>query len=238
MNNMPGKTMGSESVFVTVPEAASILGVTSSRVHVFGQSGYLEEHYPEGRRPEKKRFLREDVLNLKELREQVKGSRALKIPQVAMKAYLSAKRTERRLEELLRYLGINTRTLPEDPDQIRAFYLYFEHFSKAAPNLSPEEILDKARDLQGITEEYLELTVSITGRKDAWEVFAKSAKILASKCSVGTVQRMFVDHARANLRNITYFYVRGSQGVRAAERMFPKEGYVTELVHTMYPFKD
>jgi hypothetical protein len=236
---MSEKSMGSDNVYVTPDEAALILGVLVGQIHAWSRSGLLEPHYPDGPRPKRlggKRFLREEILALKELREeQGKGSPKLRIPQIAMRAFVSSRRLERKLEELMNYLGLSVRTLREDEEEVRAFYVSVQEFVQSPGNNTQLEIADWAKKLAGVTDGYLHLIQAVTGDDFAWAMLLELGKTLASQCSPGTNARMYVDHAYRNAQNAAYLYLRSTKGVRAANKMFPKESYALDLVRTFFP---
>jgi hypothetical protein len=230
--------MGSESIFVNPVEAAQILGVSVDQVHTLHRKGFLEASYPEGRRPHNlagKRFRREDVLTLKELRAQCKGASPEKLQQLALQAIVVSKRVERRLNELTHYLGLTDSALSLEKERVIAFFTRVSDFVEEPRIDSPQEAIDWARQLLGVTEEFLELVALHTQEAEPWKVFLEAGKRLAAHCSTGTQARTYVDHARRNLRNAAYMYVRGEKGVRAADRLFPLEGYSNELIQTMFP---
>lgn len=237
---MPGKSLGSDSDYITPNEAAEMLGVTAGQVHAWSRSGLIDPHYPEGPRPNRlggKRFLREDVFCLMELREQSKGPLRLKIPQLAMRAFVSSRRTERKLNELMLHLGLSTHSLGLEEEQVKAFYLASAEFIMAPGTNTPAEIAEWSQKLMGITGDYLTLVAQVTGDKECWRIFAKVGAVLTHQCSAGTTARAYVDNACMNLQNASYLFVRGLSGQRTADKMFPKEGYITNLVRTFYPKK-
>jgi DNA-binding transcriptional MerR regulator len=232
---MAGKSMGSDSILVTMEEAAKILGVTLAHAHVYGQKGLLEPHYPEGNRRKGKRYLREDVYSLKELREQTKGAPNRDLYQLAVRAFILSRRTARQLEEIQHYLGFSSVALETDDEHIRAFLHAAEHRCLARLDRAPEEITDWAHKLLAINEEYIDRTVRVTEKPDVWQVFMNVAKRLTEECSPGTLARMYSDHARNHLRNVAYFYLRATKGQRVAGRIFPTEGYSLRLIQTLHP---
>lgn len=232
---MTGKSMGSDSILVTMEEAAKILGVTVAHAHVYGQKGLLEPHYPDGNRRMQKRYLREDVYSLKELKEQTKGAPNRDLYQLAVRSFILSRRTARQLEEIQHYLGLSSAALETDDEHIRAFLHAAEHRCRARLDRAPEEITDWARKLLAINEEYLDRTMKVTEKQDAWQIFMNVAKRLTEECSPGTLARMYADHARNHLRNVAYFHLRATKGLHAANRTFPKEGYSLRLIQTLYP---
>ena len=233
---MAGKSLGSDSAYITPGEAAQILAVTLGQVNAWSRSGLLEPRYPEGRRPQKlggKRFLREDVFALRELREQTKGG--MKLPQLAMRAFVTSRKLEQRLEELMSYLGLTSVSLGLEDTQVRAFHAAVEDFIEHPDGLDQPELVEWARRLMAITDAYLALDAQVVGDKEGWSMFIAAGHELSKQCSPTTTARMYVDHACRSLRHAVYLHLRSTRGAREADRMFPKEGYVLDLVRTFYP---
>lgn len=235
---MRPKDMGSAAELITAVEAAKILGVTVSQTHTLHRNGFIEAYYPEGRRPNQlagKYFRQEDVLLLKELREQLKDEPTAKLRQLAMRAVITSRRVERRLAELANYFGLDDVAPSLEKDQVVAFYVRVKEFTEDPRVRSQEDAIALAKRLLGVTEEYLELVALHTGDHEPWKVFLQTGKLLAGQFSPGTQVRVFIDHARRNMRNVCYFYIKGTCGTQVADKMFPQEGYSNALIQTMFP---
>lgn len=229
--------MGSTKTYLSPSEAAEILGVNVSQVHVLNRNGYLEAHYPEGRRNNltSKRFIQQDVLELREMREQLKDARGKKLHQIAAQALLTSRRVERRLEELVRYLGLSEHVLSAEKEDIVGFFETAWDFFREPTICTSEEVSEWAKKLLGITEEYLALVAQHTKEEEPWAIFMHVAQLLTDMASPGTEARTYVDHARRNLRNVAYFYVRRVRGARIADQQFPGEKYSDRLVRALIP---
>jgi excisionase family DNA binding protein len=226
--------MGSKEVYITVEQAAKILGVHFSQVHAWERAGWLEAYYPGGR-VGGKRFREEDVRDFLELRGPDGFGFRWKLPQLAMKAVISSRRSEKRIEEIARYLGLDAPSLGVEKEEVLVFLAKLEEFRKTPKVKKQVEAIELARTLLAVTEEYLDLVSSYTGDKEPWKVFLDTAKILAEQCSPGTDARGFAEHARRNLRNVAYFYLRASKGPHEAGRLFPGESYTSRLIRTLFP---
>jgi hypothetical protein len=152
-----------------------------------------------------------------------------------MRAFVSSRRTERRLEELMLYLGLTTASLGIEDEQVRSFHAAATDFLVNPGILAQTEIVEWAQKLLTITEEYLALVVRTTGDKDAWKMFTAVVLELAKQCSEGSTARMYVEHSRRNLRNASYFHIRDVKGTREADKTFPREGYTLRLARTFFP---
>lgn len=226
--------MGSEESYLTVLEAAKELSVHPSQIHSWNRAGWLEAHYPNGRLGGK-RFRVEDVKEFQELRGLEKSGLRCKLPQLALKAIVTSRRAERRIEEIAHYLGLDAPALSLDKDDITSLYLKLQSFCAYPVIKDQVEGIELAKTLLGITEEYLSLVEKYVGVTDPWEIYMESAKTLAAQCSPGTDARGFAEHARRNIRNVAYFYLRTNKGAHEAKRVFPGESYSSKLVRTLFP---
>lgn len=231
---MSGKGMGSDGTYITVEEAAAIHGVHVSQVHAWSRGGMLEAYYPKGRRAGK-RFRRQDVLDLLELREQEWAGLRKKLPQLALEAIVTSRRVEKRLNELVYYLGLSEEQLAVGKDEVVMLFVQVQSFLDIPIVENHEAAIRWARVLLGITEDYLGLVSLYLEEPEPWAIYMELGRVLASKCSPNTSARMFIEHARKNLRNVAYFYLRGSKGARVAGHLFPGESYSGRLLQTLFP---
>lgn len=226
--------MGSEEAYLTVEETAKQLAVHPSQIHAWNRAGWLEAHYPNGRLGGK-RFRPEDIQDFQELRGLEKSGLRCKLPQLAMKAIVTSRRAERRIEEIANYLGLDAPALSPDKEDVVLMYMKLQSFCARPSIKDQQEAIEMAKSLLGITEEYLSLVEQYTGDKEPWQLYTEVAKALAGQCSPGTDARGFAEHARRNLRNVAYFYLRSTRGAREAGKIFPGENYSSKLVRTLFP---
>jgi len=231
---MSGKAMGSDETYISAEAAAQIHNVHVSRVHAWSRNGLLEAHYPNGR-PGGKHFRRTDVLDLLELTENERSGLRRKLPQVALQALLASRRVEKRLNELVQYLGLTQEVLSSEKNDVVLLFVQIQYFLEPPVDRSPEVALQWARRLLGVTEEYLELVAQHLGEPEPWKLYVELARVLAEIHGPSSNARMFIEHARRNLRNAAYFYVRRAKGTHAAARIFPGESYSGKLVQTLFP---
>lgn len=224
---MRKKTMGSTDLYVTPAEAAELLGVSVEMVHVYDRKQLLEAYYPNGRKAGK-RFLAEDVYALVELRQEHKGDFLRRLPQIAMRAVVTSRRVEKRLDELMQFLGLNDVVLPLDATSIALLHFQVEKALVQPRVEDQQELLDWAKKLLAINEEYLDLVKLHLGDEYPWKPYLDLARKLSEAC--GGRQRSFLEHARANLRNVAYFYERSWRGPKEAEKLFPGERYSGRLL--------
>lgn len=217
--------------YLNLNEAAKVLNTSVSMVHVFDRRGILTAHYPDSRRAGK-HFLREDVYALAELRKLGIDKNS---DQMVMRALVASRRAEKKVDDLMFYLGFNEEALGTEKTEVVAFFIRAEESLKEPKIHGPEDVRRWARKIQAITEEYLELVHAYTGEPEPWKVFLDLARQLASISEPGSPERVFMDHARANLRNVAYFYLRTYKGPRQADKAFPNERYSGKLISRMYP---
>lgn len=224
--------MPSSSLYLTVSETAEVLGVSASMVHVFDRRRLLESHYPDGRKAGK-RFVADDVYALAELRAEHKGDFMRRLPQIALKAAVTSRRVEKRLNELLEFLGLNDVVLSVEPGDVIELHRSVEALPRR-PRLEDEaEILAWAKKILAINEEYLDLIKMSTGDPYPWKPYLELGRVLSAIAKGRT--KSFIEHARANLRNVAYFYERSYRGPREAEKMFPNERYSGRLMRRLLP---
>lgn len=226
------KTMGSTGLYLTPVETAEVLGVSVEMVHVYDRRQLLEAYYPDGRKAGK-RFLAEDVYALHELRQEHKGDFLRRLPQLAMRAIVTSRRVEKRLDELMQFLGLNDTVLSLEPTNVTLLHFQVEKALTLPRAEGDAELLDWAKKLLAINEEYLDLVKLHLGEEYPWKPYLDLARVLSEK-SEGR-QRSFIEHARANLRNVAYFYERAYRGARAAEKLFPGERYSGKLLRRILP---
>jgi hypothetical protein len=226
------KTMGSTGLYLTPQETAEVLSVSVEMVHVYDRRQLLEAYYPDGRKAGK-RFLAEDVYALAELRQDQKGDFLRKLPQLAMRAVVTSRRVEKRLEELMQFLGLNDVALSLEPRDVALLHFQVERALEMPKIEGDHELLDWAKKLLAINEEYLELVKMHLGDDYPWKPYLDLARKLSERASGR--HRSFIEHARANLRNVAYFYERSFRGPKAAERTFPGERYSGRLLRRVLP---
>lgn len=224
--------MGSTGLYLTPAETAEVLGVSVEMVHVYDRKQLLEAYYPEGRKAGK-RFLAEDVFALHELRQEHKGDFLRKLPQLAMRAIVTSRRVEKRLDELMQFLGLNDVALSLEPTDVAMLHFNVEKALTMPRAEGDQELLDWSKKLLAINEEYLDLVKMHLGDEYPWKPYLDLARVLSEKC--GGRQRSFLEHARSNLRNVAYFYERAWRGPREAEKLFPGERYSGRLLRRVLP---
>lgn len=218
--------------YMTKAEAAEALGVTAKMVDVYDRRLLLEAHYPKGARAGK-HFLREDVFALADLRAEHKGDFLRRIPQIALRAAAASRRVEKKLDDLMSFLGLNDAALSLEVTDIAAFHLQVEDAARAPVHAA--DVMDWAKKLLAVHEEYFELVHLHLGDDEPWKPYLELARELARKARPGSRDSIFIEYARANLRNVAYFYERTFRSPREADAKFPGERYSGRLLQRIVP---
>ena len=157
-----------------------------------------------------------------------------KLPQLAMRAIVSTKRTERRLDELMEYLGLVGETLSTGKDDVVALCLQSEATLREPPVKDDAMVMHWAKKLLAVTEEYLELVCLYKGDEEPWKLFMQLG-VEMTKRAESERAKAYIEHARRNLRHVAYFYERGAKGIKAANARFPDERYSGKLLQRLLP---
>lgn len=220
--------------YMTKAESAEVLGVSISMVEVFDRRQLLEPHYPEGPKAGK-RFLAEDVYALAEIRKQYGNDFTRRLPHIAMKAVVASRRVEKKLDELMNYLGLTSTVIGSEKEDVVTLHLCVEAAVEADHLESDAGIVEWAKKLLAVTEDYFAMVKDICGDEEPWKPYLELAKKLAGQAGPSSRARMYIDHARASVRNAAYFYERAFRGARAANKMFPGERYSARLLQRLMP---
>lgn len=230
--------MGSEGVFVDVDEAAALLGVTPQMVNKYVENGVLTAHYPDmksGSTRGKRRFRRDDVEALSELRDAGIGSDFASLRSHLLGMAVKVRRHERVLDELMNYLGMSDHRLPSDLEGVMSLHMEAQEMCEATLEANDQRDVIWARRLLPISEEYLDVVKHYTKEEKPWEVYMQSLKrLLEIHAHPGPV-RTVLEHALLNLRNAAFLFVSQTQDVRAAKREFPHASYTGRVYNLLFP---
>lgn len=212
---------------MTVPEAADVLGVSTSQVHRYVKKGIL---VPTSSTPT--RFDRADVHELATLRA-MSESDGLKVEELALRAAAIAARADRRLNELLVLMRVEVEDLDVTEQGVVAFDLDVAQAIAGMDEITPIEAQVWAHRAIAVTEEYLELLQRYVGQEEPWSLLAVLLKELYARFPKGKLGAELAYAAR-NLRNVAYFYLRRREGSRQANRIFPEGGLLKELAAMIF----
>jgi hypothetical protein len=228
---MSRKIRGSAPGYITAVQASAILHVALSTIYGLVRKGQLQRHSPPGL-AKGRYFKEEDVLCLKEARDVRGRKRRIGIENVAMQAVVASKRVERKLEQLLCYLGISSESLRLEEEDIRGLRLKIKSILKQGV-IQAGMVIPWAGKMLAITEDYLELVELYEKESKPWVLYQKFCDFLLGFSPAQTKARKYIEHAQRNLRNASYFYVRGREGARKANLLFPGENVTGRLLQIM-----
>lgn len=222
--------MGSTGLYLTPQEAAEALGVSLDMVHVYTRRGLLDPHYPNGKLG-RKQLRAEDVYALAALRAEHKGDIFKRLPQIAMRAAVTSRRVEQKLDELMAFLGVNDTVLSLESRAITELHQAVEAAINNPLIENDNDIMEWAKKILAINEEYIELLKMHVKTDPPWKPYLELASILGGLAKGRS--RMYIEHARTNMRNVAYFYERSFRGATAANKMFPGERYSGRLLQRL-----
>jgi hypothetical protein len=208
---------------VSLVEAARLLGISDRGVLGYIRQGLLANKG--GRHP---------LISLQEVSSVAgllaNGLKLSTIARHALRALVSATRSERRLERIEALLGIDVAMLETDEKDVLQFYNQCTAtLLEPTEELPPDSILRWAYSLSGITEEYLALVKYYTNNVEPWAPYMEVAQKL---CECAPTEKFkyrkdlevayaYLRSARQQLRRVAYFYIRRVYGPRIANAACP-----------------
>lgn len=225
----------SEDKTVSKADAAQLLGVSLSTLTVFTKKGILSPAIEGERSSPKTRYLLSDISSVLEALN--KKWNLVSIGHTALRAYVTAKRAERKVNELLTMMGLHERELPTDEESVQALYIQAQDDLKKTA-FSAEEVLFWSRVFLKIGEEYFSLVETYTGSTEPWRYFLLLGQHLATQkggVSPADIERQaayrYLTYARQNMRSAAYFSIREKYGHRKAAQVIPDgSGTVDDLL--------
>ena len=221
--------MARYSRLLTPKEAAEILDISVRQLNNLCHSNTLSALYPDGGGLNASRFFDEDaVMAYLEIKD-----KKLDISQLAAitrQAYVISRATERKLEQVMHYLGLDLPHLSHKRADVLRLYVQVEDALEIADrDLKPEKILEWARIFYAVGEEYLWLIEEVVEDPEPWKTLLELANTLyknAPRREFNNDKRLasaygFLDAGRKNVRNVAYFYIRNKHGVQLASLAFP-----------------
>lgn len=207
-------------------EAAEILGLSARSLKRLVKKGMLHPIHTDKLKPYS--FLEHEVVALAEARKDKRmGFR--EVQAMSKQAYATARSTEKVLQQVIRFLGIDIPRLSLNPEDVRALHLRAEDAQVMDFYPTATEVLGWARIFQAIDDNYLDMVKQVSRVDEPWKAYLDLATLLDTrapehvlsadaelKVAVGCVSA-----ARRNLRNVTYFYIRQQYGKRVAARAIP-----------------
>lgn len=212
---MPNKIEKSQDITVSRKEAALILGVSTDHVLKLAESGLLR------RLGRPARFLEQEVKDLAQVRKYGRKSEA-----VAQQAFALARRLEKELAEIRMLLRLDGPKLPVEKPEVVQLLARVERLCVLG-TVDAQEIDEWIRLLLAVDEVFLGLVSKLTAKEEVWLPFLEAAQIVFEHAQ--QEERNKADFMRRNMRNVCYFVVREEQGIRKANKLFPKGSFVETL---------
>jgi hypothetical protein len=236
---MDRKFMGSE--LLTGPEAASLLGVDLKTIARMARNGWITPHYS-GSSRKSPRYKREEILAITELKNWRRPDLAT-VNRIAVQALVRSRAVEKRLEQLCILLGADgSRLETSEEEVVRLFLRVEDQLALPEMRLESQDVLEWGRIFLGMNEEYLELVRLYITPPEPWGIFVELARRISEKAADASAMELrsayaYFEVARRSLRNVAYFYIRRTEGVREARKRFPDSvgDYKTTLISTVFP---
>jgi len=235
---MTKKVMGTPPEKLTRNGAAKILKVAVRTLGSYVEQGLLIP-VREGR---KVFFRRSEVVALLEvLRE---GRDLPAVTTMAMRAFIRAEICEKKLNDLLSFLGFTSIPLETSARGVLELYERAKGFHDLDAGLSDAgQVFHFAKELLAMTEEYLRLVAHHTGDGEPYAVYLKACAKIAE---LAPAPRLLYDHelaaaygyvasARRHVRSLAYFYVRSEYGRDVADKSFIGDNAFDPVITTLFP---
>lgn len=234
--------MGTPADTIPFKTAAKMLGVTPGTIYRMVQQGALTAVPRAGGRIREQHFRTHDVAALAEARSKPRKPAAL----LAEQAIALSKSNARRLDELCRVLGLDVAVLETSEEAIVALYLKAEEMQlgeRMRVRENPKEILEWARAIYAIDENYLSLVHHFTAIEEPWDVFLRLAQRL---CEEAPHERFalhkelehaygYLEAARRSIRHVAFFYNRQKTTRIKDARFDEKEDYAEPIIRLLFP---
>lgn len=223
---------------VSVRTACRMLGVAPRTLDAMVRQGTIDAVYTGPRATRK--FAVHEVAALAEIRH-----RKMDLPQtaaLAMRAFVTAKANERRLDELFKILGLKRIVLETTTTEVVSLY------EKAQLALDTErmptigELEEWAGIFYAIDESYLRLVQQCTASEEPWKLYLD----LSTKYANGRKYEYFdavpelraaydqLEAARRHLRVVAYMFCRETKGVSLANSLFGSRQIADRLLTVMF----
>ncbi len=233
---MQAESMGSIELINT--QAASVLlGVSTDMVYRLARRGDLTPRYPQGRGLNvPKHFHPEEVSALVAERERDDFD-VKKLSSRVAQAHALARSLERRIELLESMLGRRAWPLPTDEEEVIALYARAQD-EQQKPATSVSAIMEWARILVAMGNEFLDLTEAYTGDPDCWRAYTYMVDIMLIEAPVERLNfdreleaaYGYLDVGRRNLRAAAYFFIRSRHGSHVANQQLDAEEGHAEIL--------
>jgi len=233
---MATESMGSNGL-IDVKAAGAVLGLSPDMVYRLARRGDLTPRYPRGKglnvpvhfHPEEVSALvaerERDDFDVKKLSSRVAQTNAL------------GRSLERRVELLEKMLNRRAWPLPTDEESVIALYARAQD-EQEKPAKRVSDIIEWARILVAMGEEYLDLTEAFTGDTECWKAFSHLVDIMLIEAPIERLNfdrelegaYGYLDVGRRNLRAAAFFFIRNRYGSHVANQQLDAEECHAEIL--------
>ena len=233
--------MGTPEDIVTIEEAARILGVCHRMVHKLVRDRLLHPVPLPGPNKLKKYFRLADVAAYAET--QTKKISLADVATMADRAYAVSCGNEKRITNLMRVLGLDSKVLETTEEAVVSLVLRMEDTTLSPPVPKAKDVMEWARTFLAVNEGYLNLVASYTASEEPWAPFMHLAQVLSEGMPTDALVADkeleeaygYLEAGRRNLRHVGYFYIRERHGSKKADMLFPvEEDYATPVMTMLY----
>lgn len=233
---MRAESMGSDGL-IDVKAAGVVLGLTTDMVYRLARRGDLSPRYPRGKGLNvPMHFHPEEVSACVAEREQKDFDIKKLSSRVAQTSALT-RSLERRVELLETMLSRRAWPLPSDEEAVIALYTRAQD-EQQDPAKAISDIMEWARVLVAMGEEYLDLTEAFTGDTECWKAFSHMVDIMLINAPVKRFNfdreleaaYGYLDVGRRNFRAAAFFFIRNRYGSQVANQQLDAEECHAEIL--------
>lgn len=228
-----------ENSLVTAAEAAECLAITARQLSGLVRRGVI--------RPVQKKLFH--PADLKRVAEELRGTISVEEAyRRSTQAYLATRRVERKLDQVLRFMGARYKPLSINSADIETLYAKMAQLMKAPTDTLPFLEVDKwARTLFRMDEHYFEAVKEVISDDEPWVTpfdFGKHLLANAPQAKFHIDMNLagaygLLSYAQEHLLRVSYFWTRGVYGKEIASARFPDvRGNVNDTIMTLMAVHD
>ncbi len=220
-------------------QTAQILGISTRQLYNVVRQGRL---FPidRGARQAEMRFRPDEVYALLSVKS--RGLDLADTTNLAVQAHALSRATMRRLDRLVRFMGLEINRLDYNEDAVYHLHLKAKNaLNSDLAGMSFSNVMDWATTLNAIDESYLRIVEEYTLDQSPWSTYLTLANAVFDQTPVSVIKApstsaayACLDVARKSLRRAAYFYVHTKHGATIADDVFT-EGIDEEIIGHLYP---
>lgn len=226
--------------YVSIAEAARMLGYTVDTLHAYHRRGILEAVYPTPGGG--KHFRAHDLSAFAEAKE--RKVNLASVAEMAMQAYVISRANEKRLADLYDAIGLDIPELGVTEEEVVSLYLRAETAKRMPPREDAAVIREWARSFYAMNESYLELVSQYAATDEPWKLFLDLGRELLVNAPRDsfllnpTLQSAYgyLRISFNNLRSVSYFFCRSRHGSKTADELFdgPRDA-ISNVCRLLFP---